>query len=98
MTKTSRDMEIMLIHSAIDDYGLDPFEFRIYCHIVRMAGQTGDIKTIAAICKFDSEMAEEALKFLASQGLISIEEIDQDSMLIALCDRENWKPYDGKRR
>ncbi|WNN92109.1 hypothetical protein [Gloeocapsopsis dulcis] len=31
----------LFVPSDLDDYGLDPFEFRIYARIVRRAGKDG---------------------------------------------------------
>jgi hypothetical protein len=29
---------VAFVHDFLDAYGLDPYEFRIYCHIVRRTG------------------------------------------------------------
>ena len=92
-----RNVGIAFIPSSLDNYGLDPFEFRIYCHIVMRARFTEDIATVAAKCRIDLKLAKKALNFLESQGLISVEET-AESRSITLRDREDWKPYDRKKR
>ena len=93
-----RNLGIIFIHSALDDYGLDPFEFRIYCHIARREGLTDDIETIAARCKIDDlESVKKALNSLDRKGLISIKEAAH-SGAITLNDCKDWKPCDRRKR
>ncbi len=62
------------IPSTLDDYGLDPFEFRVYSHIARRAG-SGEcweaIDNIAACCKMNVKTARKAIALLSLAGLIT---------------------------
>ncbi|MBD2076347.1 helix-turn-helix domain-containing protein [Phormidium sp. FACHB-592] len=61
------------IPSNLDDYGLDPFEFRVYSHIARRAG-SGEcwesINNIAACCNMNVKTARKAIAVLTAARLI----------------------------
>lgn len=86
--RDDRELGIFFIHSALDDYGLDPCEFRIYCHIAS-AKELPDGAAVSDKCRIGLETVNDALDFLEKQGLISI-----DSSSITLNDSEDWKPCD----
>jgi len=58
----------LFIGSAFDDAGLDPFEFRVLCHIARCTDESRrcfeSIKTIAEHCRFGERRVHMALKTL----------------------------------
>lgn len=64
------------IHSQLDDYGLTPSEFRVYCHISRRAGERGEfyesIPHCAEVCKMNAKTVRSALASLVKSGLIRI--------------------------
>jgi DNA-binding transcriptional regulator GbsR (MarR family) len=67
---------IAYIHNFLDEYGLDPYEFRLYAHIVRRTGGKPEgicfstIATIAEICKISSRKIQQAMKVLKEAKFI----------------------------
>ena len=67
---------IAYIHNFLDEYGLDPYEFRLYAHIVRRTGGKPEgvcfstIANIATICKMSSRKAQQAIKVLKEAKFI----------------------------
>lgn len=90
------------IPSELDDYGLDPFTFRVFCHISRRAGTGGrefyeGDKTAAAHCCMDLKTYRKAKHLLEKMGMILIEKRPGQTALIQLQHHKNWndKPEKG---
>jgi hypothetical protein len=72
----SRPDSVMFVHNLVDEYGLDPYEFRIYAHAVRRTGGKLDGKYFASlnktaeICQMSVRKAQYALKFLCEAGFL----------------------------
>ncbi len=87
-----------MVHSDLDEYGLDPYEFRIYAHIVRRTGGNLDgecfakLKKTAEICHMSVRKAQYALKTLCDAGLIIKEQRKGKSDIYRLMPKSNWKP------
>lgn len=87
-----------MVHSDLDEYGLDPYEFRIYAHIVRRTGGKLDgecfakLKKTAEICHMSVRKAQYALKTLCDAGLITKEQRKGKSDIYRLMPKSNWKP------
>jgi hypothetical protein len=65
------------IHSKLDDFGLRPNQFRVYCHIVRRAGAIGgtfyeSVPNCAAHCKIHVKTARSVISCLLSLNLIEL--------------------------
>lgn len=64
----------IFLHSALDDLGLDPYEFRVYAHLCRRANDEQRVwegqKKMAAICKISERRVRDSLKTLEERGLI----------------------------
>lgn len=58
------------VSMAVDDLGLDPYEFRIYGHIARRGNCFASLKTIAETCRMSVRKAQYALNVLEGVGLI----------------------------
>lgn len=63
------------VHSEIDDYGLDPYAFRVYARMARRAGGHAgvhweSVKKTAEACRMSPRRVHEALRLLEAQGLI----------------------------
>ncbi|MDZ8055705.1 MAG: helix-turn-helix domain-containing protein [Aulosira sp. ZfuVER01] len=75
----NRPDSVMFVHNLVDEYGLDPYEFRIYAHAVRRTGGKPDGKYFASlsktaeICKMSVRKAQYALKFLCEAGFLTQE-------------------------
>jgi len=91
-------LPLPLVHSDLDDYGLDPYEFRIYAHIVRRTGGKLDgecfakLKKTAEICNMSVRKAQYALKTLCDAGLILKDQRKGRTDIYRLAPKSNWKP------
>lgn len=65
--------------NSVDDAGLDPYAFRLYCHLRRVAGEYGECwqstETLAGHCNMSTGSVSEAKAILVSNGFISIAEV-----------------------
>lgn len=76
-TTTERDRNdfVIAVSPFIDEYGLDPMEYRLYSHIVRRAGKEGcfeSIPNMARICLMNEKTVRKTLRVLIAAGLIQI--------------------------
>jgi DNA-binding transcriptional ArsR family regulator len=75
-TKDGRPESVMFVHQFLDEYDLDPFEFRIYAHVVRRTGGKTDKEFFASltktadICQISVRKIQQALKFLYEAGFL----------------------------
>jgi len=72
--RESRDL-ITIVSPVLDEYGLDPMEYRLYSHIVRRAGKDGCFESIprmAKICLMNEKTLRKALRVLIAAGLVKI--------------------------
>jgi hypothetical protein len=61
------------IPAHLDDYGLTPYEFRIYARIARRNGSSGSwesVRNMAKACQMSEQKAKEVLRFLVLAGMI----------------------------
>lgn len=87
-----------LVRNDLDEYGLDPYEFRIYAHVVRRTGGKleGECfakqKKVAEICKMSVRKVQYALKTLCEAGLLVKEERKGRTDVYRLTPTSHWKP------
>lgn len=65
----------IVVPSFLDDYGLNPQEYRLYGHIVRRAGKDGcfeSIPNMAAICLMNEKTVRKTLQILITARFIKI--------------------------
>ncbi|MBE3144015.1 MAG: helix-turn-helix domain-containing protein [Planctomycetes bacterium] len=66
-----------IIPNLVDDLGLSPFAFRLYCHFKRVAGENGrcwqSTRNLADRCRMSVGAVVNAKKELLEQGFIDIE-------------------------
>lgn len=87
------------IPSELDDYGLDPYEWRVYCRIVRRAGGGGvfyeSAAAVAGACGMGERKVREALSLLADAGLIGVvTKRDGQVARYRLTPSSEWAPAD----
>jgi predicted transcriptional regulator len=73
--ETHRNDFVIAVSPFIDEYGLDPMEYRLYSHIVRRAGKEGcfeSIPNMAKICLMNEKTVRKTLRVLIAAGLIQI--------------------------
>lgn len=67
---------VMFVRSDLDEYGLDPYEFRVYGHITRRTGGRvkgiafSSVKKMAKGCGMSTRKLQYALKVLCYAGLL----------------------------
>jgi DNA-binding transcriptional ArsR family regulator len=83
----------LFVKSEMDDYGLDPFEFRIYARIVRRAGRKEaweSVPNMAKACMISESRVRLALQLLEAAGLIESQERSGYSTLRRLTPKSRW--------
>ncbi|RYG39717.1 hypothetical protein EON79_23880, partial [bacterium] len=64
------------IPKDLDDMGLDPYEFRIYCRLCRRAGAgvaRESVESMAEACKMSVRKVQGCLKALIEKELVTFE-------------------------
>lgn len=89
------------IHSELDDAGLSPYAFRIYCHLARRANMTGKAwpgkESMAAICGLGRTSVLKALTELEERKMLIIQRNSrpdggQGSNTYFLTGKAKWTP------
>jgi len=83
----------LFVKSEMDDYGLDPYEFRIYARIVRRAGRKEaweSVPNMAKACMMSESRVRLALQVLEAAGLIESQERSGYSTLRRLTPKSKW--------
>lgn len=94
-TTDGRDDLGTLVHAELDDYGLDPYAFRVYAHMARRAGKDGvhweSVANTAAVCCISERRVRSALRLLEEQGLVTRQEILGSSSEYRLTPKREWR-------
>ncbi|MEH1821515.1 MAG: hypothetical protein V7L31_20950 [Nostoc sp.] len=88
----SRTLPIF-IDRELDDFGLDPYQFRIYARIARRAGEKGayeSIKNMAIGCQMSEGKVKTSLKLLIECGLVTKESCAGGTSIYRLTDKSEW--------
>lgn len=91
-----RDMGVF-IPSFLDDYGLDPHEFRVYSHIARRAGGGicfEGLKSIARCCLMDIKTVRQKIAVLVDMGMLRFKEQAGRPHNFTLTKHKDWKHPD----
>lgn len=87
---------IAFVPALLDDYGLDPIEFRLYCHIARRAGANGicweSAATMAQTCGIGERTVRSKLRSLAARNMITRHSRPGRTPEIRLTSPEVWSP------
>lgn len=81
------------IPSALDDYGLDVYEFRVYCRITRRAGSGKCFEShvkIAKFCKMSERKVRDAIDLLIAARLIDRVDRPGKSSEYSRTHESNW--------
>lgn len=88
------EMNVIFVHSAIDDYPLTCEEFRVYSHIARRAG-LGEawpkVESVAKKCRIHTDTARRCLHNLIEYGLIAATERKGKTTLYRITRPSLWK-------
>lgn len=92
--KDRRDLPVF-IHSELDDFGLDPFEFRVYARLVRRAGSGGtayeSVPNVAKATHMSQRKVRYALRVLCALGLVGLSESRTgDTSIYVVLDKVRW--------
>ena len=91
---------VLFVHSSLDDAGLTANEFRVYCHLARRAGNTGDafpsVQTIADVCRMNRDTVWAALKSLTARGMLQRVPRPGLSTVYVLTTPEHWVPAEKR--
>jgi predicted transcriptional regulator len=72
-------VSVAFVHDFLDAYGLDPYEFRVYCHIVRRTGGKPEkqcfssLSNIAEMCQMSQRKTQQVVQFLLNARMITKE-------------------------
>lgn len=83
----------IFIDRELDDFGLDPYQFRIYARIARRAGEKGayeSIKNMATGCQMSEGKVKSSLKVLIECGLVTKESCVGGTSIYRLTDKSEW--------
>ena len=94
---------LVYTHSAVDDFGLTPNAFRVYCHLCRRAGKDNRAfpshESIGEVC-FSSisdsanwrfRLSVKAVNELLARGMITKTLRSRRSTLYEITTRDQWK-------
>lgn len=86
-------MNVIFVHSSVDDYPLTPYEFRVYGKIARRAGQGigwPSVEQVAEECLMSEDTARQALQNLTTFGLLNRQERPGLGPHYRLTQPNNW--------
>ncbi|MEH2024222.1 helix-turn-helix domain-containing protein [Nostoc sp.] len=75
--ENSLPSSVAFVHNFLDEYGLDPYEFRLYAHIVRRTGGKPEgvcfasLRKTAEICKMSTRKAQQGIKVLIKANFVT---------------------------
>lgn len=83
------------IFSFLDDYGLDPYEFRLYARIQRRAGGQGkcyeSLESMAKGCLMNIKTARRALQSLVKFNMVGRQDVPGSPTRFWLNPQQEWK-------
>lgn len=95
--RDGRDDLPFMVHSELDDIGLDPFAFRVYSHIVRRVGGKADgvfwesATNASRHCRMALSTYRKALAQLISLRLVTAQERPGATTVYTLTPKREWK-------
>lgn len=86
-------VDAIVLHGDLDDYGLDPFEFRLYSHFVRLAdqgGACGSLEIMTEDLQMSMDEVREAKAGLEGMKLIQSSSDGDQILEFCLTPRSDW--------
>jgi len=96
---------VIFVHSALDDAGLSPSEFRVFAHVSRRGKCWAAVKTIAEHCRIHPDTARKCLKSLVERNFLlretrrakpTIYEVNHGYILKNYPIQNKGQPYENK--
>lgn len=91
----ARQLPVIFVHSSLDDAGLSPEAFRVYCHIARRAGERGafpSIESIARNCGMSRRPVMRSLRELIDRHMVSRQSRPGETSVYRLTNHTHWRP------
>jgi len=93
--QTSKYRSPINLNSKLDDFALDPYEFRVYGHVARRAGKSGEcfsrVEDMASVCKMSTRKVRYSLRFLCEAGLLlEQKKPNRKTVTYKLAPMESW--------
>ena len=91
------EFNVIFVHSKLDDTGLTPYAFRVYCHIARRANRAKSawpgIGSIAKICEMSESTARRAIQELEDRDMLMVQRCAgiNYTNLYTLTSTDQWK-------
>ena len=95
ITHDTSEINAIFVHSSLDDAGLSPAEFRIFCHLSRRAGMGSAypaVETIAKVCRMNTKTVRRSLKRLVDMRMIIRRYRPSQTALYTLTKPSWWLP------
>lgn len=93
--KDDRDDLPIFIHRELDDYGLDPYEFRVYARLARRADGKGgayeSIANMAKACGMGTTRVRQCLRSLETKHLIVRSDRAGETTVYRLTPKGKWR-------
>lgn len=74
----------VFIHGNLDDLGLRPHPFRVFCHVARRGNCFASVATIAKTCRMNPDTVRKALKGLVQEGHLTAQYRKGETTLYAV--------------
>ena len=96
------EINVLFIHSCVDEMHLSLGAFRVLCHLKRRADQTGKsfpgMRSIAAMCDTSIFTVHKSIQELQKRGMISVIARGENvSNAYVLTSPKHWKNKDGSQ-
>lgn len=92
------EMNVIFIHSMLDDSDLSVYAFRVYCHIARRANGRGSAfpgsESIAKVCNMSRTTVKQAIKELEERNMLTVHRTTggTKSNIYVLTPPSKWTP------
>lgn len=78
----------------LDSYGLDPYTYRVFVHVLRRGQCFASLKSIAALCSMSVRQVQHAFKVLESKKMVEKTERRGKTNIYTATPPEYWKQPD----
>jgi hypothetical protein len=94
ITKDTTETNVIFVHGMLDDFGLTPAEFRVYCHINRRSGTNGawpGIDSMAKKCCLSKPTVINAIRRLEAMEMLRVRRKEGERSRYFLTRPSVWK-------
>ena len=98
VSESAKALQIAFIHSRLDEAGLTPVQFRVYCHISRRGECFASAETIAQNCRVNRDSVWPAVTALEGRGMIEVVHRVGRTTVYRTTPMSAWKGYPAEKR